>query len=201
MRKIICIGRQFGSGGHLIAKEFARKVGITYYDKKILKQAAEISGIDEKILEKAEEKTANPLLHSIYYQGSSKEYFGKNANDILFQVQKNIVLDWAQKEDCVIVGRCADVILKENTDYAVKSIFMAAPMEYRIHNTMEIDGLSEKKAASRIRKADKKRSAYYNFYTGHDWGKISDYDLCINTAEAEEEEIVNLLEYIYQSMK
>lgn len=84
--------------------------------------------------------------------------------------------------------RCADYILKEFTNCSVRSIFLTAPMEYRIRQTMEIDKLSEKTATDKIRKEDKVRSVYYNFYTGHDWGKPSDYNYCINTVENREAE-------------
>lgn len=197
MRKILCIGRQFGSGGHLIAKEFAKHVGVRYYDKKIVEYAIETSGITKEILEHADERIAHPLWQPIYYEGD-KKYFGKNANDILFEAQKEIILKDAAKEDCVFVGRCADYILKVETDYCIKSIFFVAPMEYRIKRTAETDGLTEKEASVRVRKMDKIRSAYYNYYTGHDWGKPSDYNYCINTAENAEEEIVALMEGLYR---
>ena len=200
MRKIICIGRQFGSGGHFIAKKFAEREGIPYYDRKILERAIEASGIAREILKHADERAAHPLWQPVYYEGNSKKYYGKNANDILFEAQKEIILEDAEKSDAVFVGRCADYILKEFTDYSVKSIFFTAPMEYRIRQTMEIDHLSEKEAAARIRKADKIRSAYYNFYTGHDWGKPSDYNYCMNVADNSADEIITLLSHIYETL-
>lgn len=151
-------------------------------------------------MEHADERAAHPLWQPIYYEGNSKKYYGKNANDILFEAQKEIILEDAKKSDAVFVGRCADYILKEFTDYSVKSIFFTAPMEYRIRQTMEIDHLSEKEAAARIRKADKIRSAYYNFYTGHDWGKPSDYNYCMNVADNSADEIITLLSHIYETL-
>ncbi|MCI8668368.1 MAG: cytidylate kinase-like family protein [Lachnospiraceae bacterium] len=198
MRKIICIGRQFGSGGHLIARKIAEQTGMEYYDKKLFEYAVETSGFTRNILEHADECMANPLLQPIYYEGNSKKYYGKNANDILFEVQKELILKAAETKDCVFVGRCADDILKKYTDYFVKSIFFTAPMEYRIQRTMANDGLDEKAASVQVRKMDKKRSAYYNYYTGRDWGKPSDYNYCINTAENSEKEIMDLLLHIYE---
>lgn len=157
MRKIICIGRQFGSGGHLIAKRFAKQAGIEYYDRRIVERAIEVSGMARGIMERADERMAHPLLQPIYYEGNSKKYYGKNANDILFEAQKKIILEEAGKGDAVFVGRCADYILKEFTNCSVRSIFFTAPMEYRIRQTMEIDKLSEKEAAAKIRKEDKVR--------------------------------------------
>ena len=196
----MCIRDRFGSGGHFIAKKFAEREGIPYYDRKILERAIEASGIAREILEHADERAAHPLWQPIYYEGNSKKYYGKNANDILFEAQKEIILEDAKKSDAVFVGRCADYILKEFTDYSVKSIFFTAPMEYRIRQTMEIDHLSEKEAAARIRKADKIRSAYYNFYTGHDWGKPSDYNYCMNVADNSADEIITLLSHIYETL-
>lgn len=200
MRKIICIGRQFGSGGHFIARKLAEQLGILYYDKKIFDEAVKMGVLSQEILMDVEEKAANPLLQPIYYEGTLKEYYGKNANDILFEIQKKLILNYAEKSDCVIVGRCADYILKNETDYAVKSIFVTAPMEKRIRSTMKIDSLNEKSAAAKVRKSDKIRSAYYNYYTSCDWGKPSDYDFCMNTATENEDFLVNILCRIYECM-
>ncbi len=198
MRKIICIGRQFGSGGHLIAKRFAKQAGIEYYDRRIVERAIEVSGMARGIMERADERMAHPLLQPIYYEGNSKKYYGKNANDILFEVQREIIFEDAAKSDCIFVGRCADCILREKGGYAMKSIFFVAPMEFRIRNTMEVDHLTEKEAAAKVRKMDKARSVYYNYYTGHDWGKPSDYSYCINVADHKDGEIMALLAHIYE---
>lgn len=200
MRKIICIGRQFGSGGHFIAHKLSERLGIPYYDKKIFDEAVSSGVLSHEILKKAEEKTAHPFLQTVYYEGDKKDFYGMNANDILFELQKDLILNYAEKSDCIIVGRCADYILNTNTDYSVKSIFMTAPMEYRIASTMKIDSLNEKKAAAKIRKSDKARSSYYNYYTSYDWGKPSDYDFCINTADNNHDFITEILCKIYQCM-
>ncbi|MCM1227225.1 MAG: cytidylate kinase-like family protein [Clostridium sp.] len=200
MSKIICIGRQYGSGGHKIAQALAEELNIPYYDKKILDDAIVKSGMNAEVLKNAEERLPNPLLHAIYYEGNSNDYYGKNANEILYMTQKELILEYAEKSGCIIVGRCADVILKENTNHAVKSIFANASMSYRIAATMKNESIDEKSAASVIRKADKRRSAYYSYHTGKDWGKASDYDFCINTATNDWKDIITLLSYIYQSM-
>lgn len=200
MRKIICISRQYGSGGHKLAHTLSEQLNIPYYDKKILEDAIIKSGMNAEILHNAEERLPNPLLHSIYYEGNSNDYYGKSANEILYIAQKEMILEYAEKSDCLIVGRCADVILKENTNYAVKSIFVAAPMSYRIESTMKNDNTNEKNAAAIIRKADKRRSAYYSYHTGKDWGKASDYDFCINTATNDWKSTIEILTSIYQSM-
>lgn len=200
MRKIICIGRQFGSGGHNLAHALAEHLAIPYYDKKILEDAVIKSGMRAEIMKKAEEQLPNSLLHSIYYEGNSTEYYGKSANEILYMAQRHIILEYAEESDCIIVGRCADAILKESSEYAVKSIFVTAPMEYRIAATMQKDHLEEKAAASLVRKSDKKRSAYYAYHTSKDWGKASDYDFCFNTATNGMDILVDLLDGIYRRM-
>ncbi len=200
MRKVICIGRQYGSGGHKLAHTLAERLNIPYYDKKILEDAIIKSGMNAKILHDAEERLPNPLLHSIYYEGDSNDYYGKSANEILYMAQKSIILEYAEKSDCIIVGRCADAILKENTNYTVKTIFVSAPMSYRIAAIMKNENTNEKSAATIIRKADKRRSAYYNYHTGKDWGKSSDYDFCINTATNDWKSMIEILTSIYQLM-
>lgn len=200
MRKVICIGRQYGSGGHKLAHTLAERLNIPYYDKKILEDAIIKSGMNAEILHNAEERLPNPLLHTIYYDGNSNDYYGKSANEILYMAQKSMILEYAEKSDCLIVGRCADAILKENTNYTVKSIFVSAPMLYRIASTMKNDNTDEKNAAAIIRKSDKRRSAYYSYHTGKDWGKASDYDFCINTATNDWKIMIEILTSIYQSM-
>ena len=151
-----------------MAHALAERLAIPYYDKKILEDAVLKSGMREEVMKKAEEQLPNALLHSIYYE------------------------EYAEKSDCIIVGRCADAILKEYQEYAVKSIFVTAPMEHRIATTMKKDNLEEKAAAALIRKSDKKRSAYYAYHTGRDWGKASDYDFCVNTATTGMQTLVDL---------
>jgi len=200
MSKILCVGRQFGSGGHQIAKQAAERLGIPYYDKDLLEKAAEISGISKQILEKAEERAVNPLLYGLYYEGNLKEHYGKSANDIIYAVQKLLILDAASEGDCVIVGRCAGEILRETQEHFVLDVFIAAPMDFRIKRTMEIDKLEEKEAAAKVRKMDKIRKAYYNYYSERDWGKPSDYDIVVNSCYLGEERAVELMVNLFTAI-
>lgn len=200
MRKVLCVARQYGSDGHHIAREFAEQKGIAYYDRKIMEDAIQVSGIDEDVLRKAEERSANPFLAPVYFEGNLIEHYGKNANDIIFEIESQLILEYAEKGDCVIVGRCADVILRKEGKYNVKNIFFCAPMAARIAMVAEHEGVSEKEAASKIRKADKARSSYYDFYTDKDWGKPSDYDFTINTASQSREYILKCMNEIYDEM-
>ena len=133
---VICIGRQFGSGGREIGLGLAKKLGIRFYDKEILKKAAEESGIVEELFEKADEKPTNSFLYSLSMgtHGQAMNFTNYNdylTNDKLFLFQSNTIRDMAEKDSCVIIGRCADYILRGRKD--MLSVFIHAPMELRIH--------------------------------------------------------------------
>lgn len=182
----------FGSGGHEIGKQVAKGLGIQFYDEEILKAATEKIGIDKKILEKADEVRENKLLYRAVYEGESSMY-GESVNDTLYELQKETILKLASEQDCVIVGRCAGDILRENTNYSVVKIFISAPLEYR----MERKKMSEKE----IRKMDKHRKSYYEYHTGKDWNHPSNYDATFNTGTMGIERIVNVLVESFEKIK
>lgn len=192
MNKVICIGRQFGSGGHVIAKRVAEKMGIDYYDKYLIERAIEKSGLPAHAMEKADERTT-PFIYEAYYEGNMKEHYGKSANDIMYEAQKELILEAADKGDCVVVGRCAHDIIRRESSHLAIHIFITAPMQYRINKVMEWEKIEEKQAAARIRKIDKARRAYYNYYTGGDWEKPSDYDMIFNSAQLGENNVVCMI--------
>lgn len=192
MSKIVCLGRQFGSGGHNIAEKVAKKMGIHYYDKFLLNQAVERSGLPHHIMENAEERKA-PFMYEVYYEGNIKDLYGKPANDIMYDVQKQLILEAADEGDCIIVGRCAADILRQSTEHTILHVFISAPMAYRTKRVMQREGLDEKRAAAKIRKMDKARRAYYDYYTGGDWGKPSDYDMVLNPGIFGEDYMVNMV--------
>ncbi len=199
MRKCICIGRQYGSGGRRIALKAAENIGIRCYDSELLTKAITDSGItSNQLLEEADEKTAS-WMYTALYEGSNKEYYGKNPNDILFSAQKKIILEIAAREDCILVGRCADHILRRQKDCQMTSIFINAPMDYRIREIMSRENVNDKDAAKLIRKTDRQRKIYYEYYTGNDWGKPSDYDIMLNAQSMGEERILKLIGHIYNS--
>lgn len=200
MRKIICIGRQSGTNGRVIARKTAEKLGIPCYDEELLQKAVEESGISEDVLKKADERAANPLLYTSLYEGSNKEFFGKNANDILFLAQTKVIQALAEKEDCIFVGRCADNVLRR-APCSVLSVFITAPMRYRIRTVMERENTDEKGAAAHIRKVDRWRKVYYDYYTGNDWGKPSDYDVVLNAGLLGEDRVVDILVGLYAGME
>lgn len=190
---LITIGRQFGSGGREIAKQLAQKLGFSYYDKELLVKAAENSGLAASFLESMDERQASPFFYSLLATSDgfmwNDQYISTEV--MAYQAQHDTILKIAHEEDCVIVGRCADYILKEEP--RLIRVFICANMEDRIHHVMERDSLNEKEARKKIREMDKSRGAYYNFNTDQKWSDASNYDLCINTSRTGVDTTVDLI--------
>ena len=146
MRKhVIALGRQFGSGGREIGRKLSESLGFAYYDRELLKLAAERAEVGEELFADKDEKAGNPWLFKAFYQGGPKVKQGQSAEDVLFQMQSEIIRELAEKEDCIIVGRCADLVLTgQNVDCL--SLFICAPFEWRVHHRMELENLDEKAA-------------------------------------------------------
>lgn len=179
-KKIIAIGRQFGSGGHLAAEKAAEILGFEYYDRKLLDLAAEKSGLSMHAANEADEKAANPWYYASMSQSSAIAGFNLCTNDTLFNVQSGIIREIAQTENAVIVGRCSDYILR-NADCELLTVFIYAPLEARIKRTMERDKVTEAEAIAKIKRHDKQRKLYYDFYTDKKWSAHESYDLTINS--------------------
>lgn len=181
---ILCLGREFGSGGHDIGELVAKQLGIAYYSKEILRQAASESGIVEEMFEQADEKPQNSLLYSLSLgaNGSAPAFLNYNdylTNDKLFSVQSDVIRQMAEKGDCLIVGRCADYILRGEKRRL--SIFVHASLELRIQRIARVRNLSEDAARALVKKTDKSRANYYEFYTQNNWGSANTYDLCLDS--------------------
>lgn len=181
---IVTIGRQFGSGGRTIGKKLAEQLGIAYYDKELINLASKESGICGEFFEKADEKTSGSLLKALAMGFSmNNAIFQSNdylSNESLFQIQSDVIRKVASGQSCVLVGRCADYILREDPDCI--SIFVSASEEDRIRRSAEYNQSDEKEAEEYMRKADKSRASYYNYYTDKIWGAAESYDLCINSS-------------------
>lgn len=195
-RMIVTIGRQFGSGGRSIGEKVAKKLGVPFYDKELISLAAKESGIDPDIFKNVDEKAANSLLYSLsmglYSFGSGFQAMGDlPVNDKLYMLQHKIIKDIARKGACVIVGRCADYVLREQPN--VVNIFIYADMEYRKQESVKRHGIDAARAEHIINKTDKSRANYYSFYSGQKWGMAENYDLCINSAKIDEDSIVDLI--------
>ena len=182
---VITIGRQYGSGGAEIGKQLAEKLGISFYDKNILRINADESGIKESYFHLADEKAGSRLLYRIV-QGLRPEKaspsFGSDLTsaDNLFRFQSEVIKKLAEAESCIIIGRCADYIL-EGTDDLVR-IHLNADLESRKERIKERTP-EETDVLRAIRKVDRERNDYYRYYTGRDWANSENYDLVINTTK------------------
>lgn len=180
--KVITIGRQFGSGGHNIGEKLAEKLGFAYYDKNLIEMAAEKSGMSHGALTEVDEKAANPWLYAAMSQTGQTNFGTVNfcANDTLFNTQSEIIRNIADTENAVIVGRCADYILRDR-NVRLFSVYIYAPMAARVARTMERDKVNEAQAVNLIKRNDKQRKCYYDFYTDRKWASHVNYDLTINS--------------------
>ena len=178
-KRIITISREFGSGGRFIGEEVAKKLGIAYYDKNIISQIAEKSGLSpEYIQENAE---LSPKKGLFAYAFSGRDITGKSVEDMVYEAQRNIILELAEKEPCVIIGRNADYILKDRED--VLNVFIHGDMPEKIKRITGLYNVKEKEAVKMMADTDKRRRTNYNFYTDQNWGKASNYTLCLNSSQ------------------
>ncbi len=189
---IICIGREFGSGGHEIGKELAESLGVPFYDHQLVDMASELCKPISEELKKADEKKVNSFLFRVWYESVDRDLRGLSANDILFKLQSDTIRMLSQTGEGVFVGRCADHILKQAGIPRI-SLFITAPFSDRVKRKMNLLKTDEKSAVDIVRKADKQRKAYYNYYTGGSWGKPDNYDFCINSSSLETELIIQML--------
>lgn len=181
MKKIITIGRQFGSGGREIGEKLAQKLNYTFYDKNLIILAAEKGGMSHETLGAADEKAANPWLYAAMTQtGQTSINMNISTNDTLFALQSQIIKDIAKTENAVIVGRCSDYILR-NEEVELLNVFIYAPTEARVKRIMERMEVTEQQALQLIKKNDKQRKCYYDFYTDKKWASHSSYDLNIDS--------------------
>ena len=179
VKRIITISREFGSGGRFIGEEVAKKLGIAYYDKNIINEIAEKSGLSpEYIQENAE---LSPKRGLFAYAFAGRDITGKSVEDMVYEVQRKVILDLAEKESCVIIGRNADYILKDRDD--VLNVFIHGNMPEKTQRIIRLYNVDEKKAVKMMADTDKRRMTNYNFYTEHKWGKASNYTLCLNSSQ------------------
>ncbi len=176
---IINIGRQFGGGGHGVASELSRKLGIPVYDKELIKKAAQDSGFSAEFFEESDEKKRFFSLSSIFANGFSEteNYMSDRG---IFKMQSQTIMKIAEQGSAVIVGRCSDYILRDMG--CTLDVFLTSPMEVRAARIAERTGISLEEAARLAEEKDRKRAEYYNYYTFTDWGVASTYDLCLDSS-------------------
>ena len=181
---VITIGRQPGSGGKEVAEALARELGVKVYDKALLKEAAQASGFDASLFEKADECESTSLFGGIFsIHGSISEYLTGGScidNDKLFEIQSEAICNIAQSESCIIVGRCAEYVLRDHP--AMLSIFLTADHADRVQRIMRGENLEHDAAVEFIEKNDKKRRSYHDYYATTQWGDAASYDVCLNTS-------------------
>lgn len=201
---VITIGRQFGSYGSLIGKKLAEELGISYYDKEILDVASKESGLCQTLFENHDEKPTNSFLYSLvmdtYSMGyNSGSYLDMPLNHKVFLAQFDAIKKLAERESCVIVGRCADYALEEFEN--VYHVFIHADKEDRIKKIVEYEGITEAKAKDLITKNDKQRASYYNYYTSKKWGDAKSYDLCLNSGLLGVDGCVEMIKHMVEIRK
>ena len=183
---IITIARQYGSGGREIGEKVAKKLGITLYDKQLITDAAAKGNLDENVSKMADESAANSLLYTLAMGSNvlgTTMHFGYKMplNDKLFILQSEIIKEKAKDESCVIIGRCADYVLRD--EEKVLRIFVYGDLDHRqARIAARHPELKSAQVIDVINKTDKRRSSYYNFYTGNKWGKYDNYDMAINSS-------------------
>ena len=184
MKKIITITRQFGSGGREIGKKLAEAYGIPFYDNEIISRAAKDTGFAEAAFERAEDKASNSLLYSIamgmnVFSSQDVGFSGLSLDDRIFLAQSKVIRNVAKEGPCVIVGRCADYILKNQEN--VVNLFIRATLDFRIKRAIEVEGIPEEKSAEMVMKKDKSRANYYKYHSGERWDNVLNYDFAIRS--------------------
>jgi cytidylate kinase len=191
--RIITISREFGSGGRTIGKQLAARLQIPCYDAEIIEKIAEKSGFAKEFIAESSEYTSgkNWLSNAL----SGRDYTGHSYQDDLWEIQNKIILELAQKEPCVIVGRCADFILRNNQNCL--KVFIHADIKSRAKRIVEQYGERSETPEKRLKDKDKRRAAYYQYYTDIKWGNTKNYDITLNSGKLGIEKCVETLANLY----
>ena len=180
MNTIINIGRSFGSGGGYVGQAIGKKLGIPFYDNELISKVAEENGYSKGLFAKGEEKQSLFSVSSFFASGRLSYLDSGYVNDnVMFSIQSEVIRSIAQKGDAVIIGRCADYILR---DMDCLDVFVCAPLDYRIQRLVDNEHISPEEAETLIRRKDRTRETYYNYYTFGSWGQASNYDLCVDSS-------------------
>lgn len=191
MNRIIPISREFGSGGRTIGKKVADKLGIPCYDSELIEKLAQESGFTKDYIKEAGEYTPGGFLASAF----SNRAFGPTNEDILWEMQCRIITELAEKESCVIVGRCADCVLQDKADCL--KVFIHADMAFRAERIVKVYGEREESPEQRLRDKDKRRAAYHRFYTNMKWGYAENYHLTLDSGVLGIDRCVDIISGLY----
>jgi len=171
----VTIAREYGSGGRLIGQQLAKELGIAFYDRELIALAAKESGLAEEFVQKMEYKRTISFVNTLYMTG-----YELPVSEKIFLAQCKVIRQIAEEGSCVIVGRCADYVLRDKPNCI--RVFVHAPIEERIKRIREVYGEEHPNLEDYIRKQDKNRASYYNYYTYGKWGKAQNYHLCIDSS-------------------
>ena len=193
--RVITIARSYGSGGRKMGRLLAKELGYEYYDREILRIASDESGISEELFDQADEKQRLPLFR-IAREAYTGEVIPPDSDDFisnenLFRYQAKIIRELAATRNCIIVGRCANFILRGRDN--VLNVFVTAPVVDCVRRVMETDGLNLEEAEKKIKKIDKRRADYFKYFTGRQWHDAALYDLCLNTGHMSEQKCVDIV--------
>ncbi|MGN0250764.1 MAG: AAA family ATPase [Oliverpabstia sp.] len=189
--RIITISREFGSGGRTIGRKLAENLGIPCYDKELIQKIALESGFDENYIKDAGEYAPGGFLSSAF----SNRAFGPTNEDYLWEIQYKIITDIAQRESCVIIGRCADYILRDKADCL--KVFVHASIDSRAERIVKVYGEQEKSTEQRLKDKDKRRAAYHRFYTNMKWGYAPNYHITLDSSVLGIDKCVEILQNLY----
>lgn len=193
--RVITIARSYGSGGRKMGRLLAKELGYEYYDREILRIASDESGISEELFNQVDERQYLPLFR-IAREAYTGEVIPPDSDDFisnenLFRYQAKIIRELASTRNCVIVGRCANFILRGRDN--VLNVFVTAPVVDCVRRVMETDGLNLEEAEKKIKKIDKRRADYFKYFTGRQWHDAALYDLCLNTGHMSEQKCVDIV--------
>lgn len=203
---VINIGRQLGSGGHLVAEALAKRLGINFYDKQLIRLAAEQSGISPDIFERADEKESSRNFVTTLFDYLRAPFVNDDAltgnllhRDALFRIQSDVIRDLATHESCIFVGRCADYILREHPRHV--NLFISGHRIDRCRRVRDYFGIDTNEAEATIDRTDSRRAAYYNYYSNGRWGEAATYDLCIDSSALGIEQTTDfILEFVKRKL-
>lgn len=199
-KKIITVSRQFGSGGRTIAKALAEKLGYAYYDSALVEEVAKETGFDPSYIEDAGEYAPGKSMLSYAFSSASPHPSGKpGATDYLWAAQCKVILSLAEKGNCVIVGRCADYILRDREDCL--NVFIHAPTGYKAERIVELYGVTDKSPEKRLEEKDTRRRVNYKYFTGREWGLTENYHISLDSGMLGEEKCVDIIADVVSTSK
>ncbi|MBQ8502699.1 MAG: cytidylate kinase-like family protein [Clostridia bacterium] len=192
-KKVITVSRQFGSGGRSIGKEIAKRLGYDYYDAELVEKVAKETGFDPSYIADAGEYAPGKSMLSYAFSSAAPHGAGSpmSASDYLWSTQSRIIAELAEKGNCVIVGRCADYILREREDCL--NIFIHASKEYRAERIVELYGETDKATVKRLDEKDGKRRVNYKYFTGREWGSTENYHISLDSGAIGHDECVDIV--------